>query len=221
MISKTQTSEETQTTTMPGAFLSWQCKSRRDLFESLLRGEYPRFLASHLPVVSTLNGPSAAFPIRSSNKGVGLIPIVSELERYVVKLEQCLEQTSTRPSMDTLPERIEVARELYDHPEHVDTGLLGTIEIFHGRTYDNLLRDPRASLLFTGVGPRYMSYQLDCHVQMVADEHLHFRFIRAMRTLFERDRFHIKQPPHMLGYIFSIADVIDKTPKAVSPRSRK
>ena len=204
---------------MPADFLKWQCKTRRDLFESLLRGEYPRFLQSHLPVVSTSNGPEAAFPIRSSNKGVGLLPIASELERYVLELEDCLERTRELPPKETLEERIEVVRKLYDRPEYVDRRLFGTIEIFHGQTYRNLLRDSRASLLFTGLGPRYMSYQLDCHVEMIAEGNMHFRFIRAMRTLFERDRFHIQQPPHMLGYLFTLAEAIDKTPKPVR-RSR-
>ena len=201
---------------MPQAFLQWQIEQRRALFEGLLRGEYPRMLAAHLPVVSTCNDNGAAFPIHSATKGVGLLPRPRFLAEQVTRIEQCLDRTSSEPPARTLARRIEAARSLYERPERIDDGRFGSIEIFQGRTYRNLLRDARATLLFTGPGPCYLSFQLNCTAEIVAPDDLVFRFIRGMRLLFEMERFHIRQPAYSLGYVFEVREVFDKTPRKLS-----
>ena len=46
---------ESKQAAMPPEFLEWQCEERRLMFAALNKGQMPSFLASHLPVVSTLN----------------------------------------------------------------------------------------------------------------------------------------------------------------------
>ncbi len=198
---------------VPAPFLEWQSSSRREVFDALQRGEVPGFCAAHLPVVSTLNQADMAFPVHSANKGVGLMPRPEYLERYTASIEDCLKRCAGKRVEESLAERIAIARALYDCPTEIDPGLFGTIEIFRGQTYKNLLRDPRAALLFTGTGPSYLSYQFNCAVEVVGPDHPSFRFILGMRLLFEGDGFHIRQPEYPMGYVFRTLEVFDKTPR--------
>jgi hypothetical protein len=198
---------------MPPVFLEWQCEERRAMFTALRRGEVPRFLASHLPVVSTLNDQDGSFPIHSSTKGVGLLPKKSYLDEHNAEITDCLERWRDTNPHESLGERINTTLSLYNRPERIDTGTFGGIEIFRGQTYHNLLRDPRASLLFTGFGPQYMSYQFNCDVELLQPQEPRFLWLRGARLLFEKERFHIQQPEYPLGYVFHIRQVFDKTPR--------
>lgn len=211
-----QRAREERAAALPAAFIEWQIRARADLFEAMEQGRMPRFMAAHLPVVSTLNAPGAAFPIRSGNKGVGLMPAADHLPEYLAALEECLAWSAGKPNPETRAERIRVARRLYDQPDHLDRHTLGTIEIFRGETYQNLQRDPRASLLFTDVGPRYASWQMNAAVELVGPGDGRFRFLEAMRLLFEKESFHIQQPGFSVGYVFSLREVDDKTPKRIT-----
>ncbi|MCH8851444.1 MAG: hypothetical protein IID41_02205 [Planctomycetes bacterium] len=201
---------------MPPVFLEWQCEERRAMFAALRRGEMPRFLASHLPAVSTLNSRQGAFPIHSSTKGVGLLPKECHLAEHVTEITDCLARGQDEDHSKSLTERIEATLSLYDRPARIDTGVFGGIEIFRRQTYDNLLADPRAALLFTGFGPQYLSFQFNCDVEVVEPGDPRFDFLRGMRLLFEQERFHIQQPEHSLGYVFHIREVLDKTPRALA-----
>ncbi len=206
---------ELKTVTMPAVFLEWQCQERQAMFAALRRGEHPRFLASHLPVLSTLNGEPAAFPIHASTKGVGLFPKEEYLAEHVDENSDCLARSQHKHAPDTLDERIETTLSLYNRPERIDKEVFGGIEIFRGQSYRNLLADPRASLLFTGFGPQYLSYQFNCDVELVEPQDARFEFLRGMRLLFEQERFHIQQPQYPLGYVFHIREIFDKTPHVV------
>ena len=156
-----------------------------------------------------------SFAIHSATKGVGLLPRLPYLNGYVDLINECLSRCADRPPDETLQLRVETARSLYERPERIDDGVFGSIEIFRGRTYRNLLNDPQATLLFTSPGPDYLSYQLNCITRVVDPDDPAFRFIRGMRLLFEMERFHIQQPAYPLGYVFGIQEVFDKTPKRV------
>lgn len=203
---------------MPAVFLEWQLRERQDMFEMLLKGEHPRFWAAHLPVLSTCNEDDAAFPIQSVTKGVGLLPKEKYLAESVAQINKCLECCWDRPPAETRQKRIEAARLLYDRAERIDDTAFGSIEIFRGQTYRNLVRDARATLLFTSPGPHYLSYQFNCIAQIVDPDDLSFQFIRGMRFLFEMERFHIQQPEYPLGYVLHIKEVLDKTPRRVGDR---
>ncbi len=212
---------ESKTAKMPAVFLEWQCQERQDMFAALRRGEHPRFLASHLPVLSTLNSEPAAFPIHASTKGVGLFPKEEYLAEHVDEISDCLARSQHKPAPDTLSERIETTLSLYNRPERIDKGVFGGIEIFRGQSYRNLLADARASLLFTGFGPQYLSYQFNCDVELVEPQDIRFEFLRGMRLLFEQERFHIQQPQYPLGYVFHIREVFDKTPRIAHAGKQK
>jgi len=211
---------EMKRVTMPDVFLKWQCGERQVMFTALKRGEQPRFLASHLPVLSTLNGQEGAFPIHSSTKGVGLLPKERYLPEHIQEITDCLARCRDKNPDETREERIETTLSFYNRPERIDSEVFGGIEIFRGQTYHNLLGDPRASLLFTGFGPKYMSYQFNCDVEVVDEADPRFQFLRGMRLLFEMERFHIQQPGFTVGYVFHIREVFDKTPRRVSGETR-
>lgn len=198
---------------LPQVFIDWQVAERRELFAALDRGDVPRSFAAHLPVVSTL-GPGA-FPIHSATKGAGLTPRDDLLPELVREIDRCLASCEGRPWPETLGRRIATARLLYDYPERIDPRRLGLIEIFRGQTYRNALREPRVTLLFTGPGPRYPSFQVNGIAEIVEHDDLRFRFVRGMRLLFERDRFHIQQPGFSVGYLVWVHEIADKTPRTL------
>lgn len=216
-MSQIQKMIEPEAAVMPPVFLQWQCSERKAMFEALSRGEHPRFLAAHLPVVSTLNGHLGTFPIHSSTKGVGLLPTSKHRDEHVAEIDACLERSRALEPSKSLTDRIETTLSLYNRPERIDSCVFGGIEIFRGQTYRNLQRDPRASLLFTGFGPKYISYQFNCDVEIVKGDDPRFRFLRGMRLLFDMERFHITQPGYPLGYLFHLREVFDKTPHRVDP----
>jgi len=218
MIPKVETG---RTTALPAPFLAWQCHERREVFGALARGEVPRRCPSHLPVVSTLNDSAAPFPIHSCNKGVGLMPRPALLADHVAAIEECLERVADVEPRRSLAARVAVALALYEHEERVDPGRLGAIEIFQGRTAQNLARDPRLTLLFTGDGPTYPSFQVNAVAEPVDRSDFRFRFIRGMRLLFERDGFHLQQPGYEQGYVLRVEEVYDKTPRVLGcPHAR-
>lgn len=124
---------ESKTAKMPAVFLEWQCQERQAMFAALRRGEHPRFLASHLPVLSTLNSEPAAFPIHASTKGVGLFPKEEHLAEHVHEISDCLARSQHKPAPDTLGERIETTLSLYNRPEHIDQGVSGVLRSSAGR----------------------------------------------------------------------------------------
>lgn len=206
---------------MPPVFLQWQCDQRAEMFAALRLGEQPRFLPVHLPVISTLNGRDARFPIHSATKGLGLLPTDDHLAEHVAEIVDCLSRIQDRSAAETLSDRVETALSLYGRPERINSGIFGGIEIFRGRTYHNLRRDPRASVLFTGFAPQYLSYQFNCEVELVAPGNPHFEFLRGVRLLFDMECFHIQQAAYPLGYVFHIQEVFDKTPHRVQAPEEK
>jgi len=199
---------------LPRRFIDWQIETRFELFEKLKSKEPVRFLASHLPVLATLCPDST---VNLANKGVGLIPKAEHLASYTELLKEARSKVQGRPWEETLPERIEAASQLLKHPEHIDPYRMGTLEIFEGQTLRNIEQDPRVALLFTGSGPEYLSFQLDCVAEILDPGHPTYEFLRASRLLFEFDEFHISQPGYPFAYQFWVYGVRDKTPK---PRHR-
>jgi len=195
---------------LPWDFVDWQLRERGHIFDALERGELPRSFSAHLPAVSTVG--TGAFPIHCCNKGVGMTPRDELIPDLLREIDDTLAWCRERSWNETRARRIEVARMLYDHPERVDARRFGLIEIFRGKTYDNLLRDPRASLLFTGAAPTWRSYQVNVVAEVVERDDPRFQIILGMRMLFESDRFHIQQLQYPLGYLFWVHEVVEKTP---------
>ena len=199
---------------LPPQFVSWQLTYKRTIYDMIERNEYVRFNAGHLPVVGTW-GEGRTVP-NLANKGVGFTPKNEHLEHYLKLVEGAVERIQALPPHavdDTRALRIATAREFYAHPEHIEWRRLGLLEIFEGDTYRNLMRHPFASVLWTGDSPVFVSFQVDCVVEIITTEDPRYRFSWAMRRLFEYEPFHVVQTMFPFAYTFWVYDWHDKTPK--------
>ncbi len=199
---------------LPEQFVQWQLDYKRRIYDAISKDEYIAFNAGHLPVVGTWS--EQGFVPNLANKGVGFTPKDEHLEHYVALVEQAVERIQALPphAVDETRElRIGTAREFYAHPEHIDWRRLGLLEIFEGDTYRNLTQRPLASVLWTGQSPVFVSFQVDCAVEIISKEHPRYRFSWAMRRLFEYEPFHVVQTMFPYAYTFWVYGWHDKTPK--------
>jgi hypothetical protein len=199
---------------LPDHFVQWQLDYKRRIYDAIEKDQYIAFNAGHLPVVATL-GDDSLVP-NLANKGVGFTPKDEYIEHYVKLVEDAVEQIVKLPPHavdDTRALRIGTAREFYAHPEHIDWRRLGLLEIFEGETYRNLTRRPLASVLWTGDSPVFVSYQVDCAVEIITKDDPRYRFSWAMRRLFEFEPFHVVQTMFPYAYSFWVIGAHDKTPK--------
>lgn len=199
---------------LPEKFIGWQLDYKRHIYDKIEKDEYIAFNQGHLPVVATM-GSGNPFP-NLANKGVGFTPKDEYLDHYLRLVERAVETILALPPHavdETRALRVATARELYAHPEHIDWRRLGLLEIFEGTTLRNLIERPLASVLWTGDSPVFISFQVDCVVEIITPEHPRYRFSWAMRRLFEYEPFHIVQTMFPYSYTFWVYDWHDKTPK--------
>ena len=207
-------SREFEIKELPEKFVNWQLDYKKYIYDTIEKDEYVAFNQGHLPVVATM-GSGSPFP-NLANKGVGFTPKDEHLAHYVQFVEDAVEQISKLPPHavdETRALRVGTAREFYAHPEHIDWRRLGLLEIFEGTTLRNLIEHPLASVLWTGNSPVFVSYQVDCVVEIITPEHPRYRFSWAMRRLFEYEPFHVVQTMFPYSYTFWVYDWHDKTPK--------
>jgi hypothetical protein len=199
---------------LPESFVRWQLEYKRGIYDAIERDEYVRFNAGHLPVVGTWSEGSP-FP-NLANKGVGFTPKDEHIDHYLSVVEGAVAQIQKAPPHavdDTRSLRLAAARELYSHPEHIDWRRLALLEIFEGETYRNIVRNPVAAVLWTGDSPVFLSFQVDCVVEMITPEHPRYRFAWAMRRLFEYEPFHVVQTMFPYAYTLWVHDWKEKTPR--------
>jgi hypothetical protein len=199
---------------LPEQFVQWQLDYKRRVYDAIAKDEYIAFNAGHLPVVGTWDDQGLVPNL--ANKGVGFTPKDEHLEHYVRLVEDAVERIRTLPphAVDETRElRVATAREFYAHPEHIDWRRLGLLEIFEGETYRNLIRRPLASVLWTGQSPVFVSFQVNCAVEIIPTDHPRYRFSWAMRRLFEYEPFHVVQTMFPYAYTFWVYGWNDKTPK--------
>jgi hypothetical protein len=199
---------------LPESFVRWQLDYKRRIYDAIEKNEYVAFNAGHLPVVGTW-GEDSVFP-NLANKGVGFTPKDEHIDHYLAVVERAVEEIQKLPPQavnDTRSLRVAAAREVYSHPEHIDWRRLALLEIFEGETFRNLVRNPRAAVLWTGDSPVFPSFQVDCLVEVITPEHPRYRFAWAMRRLFEYEPFHIVQTIFPYAYTLWVHDWKDKTPK--------
>jgi hypothetical protein len=199
---------------LPEQFVQWQLDYKRRVYDAIAKDEYIAFNAGHLPVVGTWDDQGLVPNL--ANKGVGFTPKDEQLEHYVRLVEDAVERIRVLPphAVDETRElRVSTAREFYAHPEHIDWRRLGLLEIFEGETYRNLTRRPLASVLWTGQSPVFVSFQVNCAVEIIPTDHPRYRFSWAMRRLFEYEPFHVVQTMFPYAYTFWVYGWNDKTPK--------
>ena len=203
---------------LPEGFRRWQLDYKHSIYDAIERDEYIAFNAGHLPVVGTWESESLVPNL--ANKGVGFTPKDEYIEHYLKIVEDAVDKISELPPHavnETRDLRINAAREFYKHPEHVDWRRLGLLEIFEGGTFHNLASNPMASVLWTGNAPVFVSYQVDCAVEIITTEDPRYRFSWAMRRLFEYEPFHVVQTMYPYAYCFWVIGYKDKTPKRRYP----
>lgn len=207
---------------LPDPFVRWQLEYKMGIYDAIERDEYIPFNAGHLPVVGTWNGESGVPNL--ANKGVGFTPKDEYIDRYLSLVETAVAEIEKLPPHavdETRSLRLNTARELYSHPEHIDWRRLGLLEIFEGGTLRNLRVNPRASVLWTGNSPVFISYQVDCVVEIIELDDPRYRFSWAMRRLFEYEPFHVVQTLFPYAYCFWVVNYLDKTPKRRYPGRRE
>ncbi len=206
---------------LPKKFVRWQLDYKHSIYDAIEKDEYIAFNAGHLPVVGTWQSDS---PVPNlANKGVGFTPKDEHIDHYLKLVEDAVEEIAKLPPHavnETRNLRINTAREFYNHPEHIDWRRLGLLEIFEGSTFKNLSENPLASVLWTGNAPIFVSYQVDCVVEIITPEDPRYRFSWAMRRLFEYEPFHVVQTMYPYSYCFWVMDFKDKTPKRRYPGKR-
>ena len=205
---------ELQIKELPESFVRWQLDYKHGIYDAIERDEYVRFNAGHLPVVGTW-GEESTFP-NLANKGIGFTPKDEHIDHYLSVIEGAVAEIEKLPPHavdDTRRMRVAAAREFYAHPEHIDWRRLALLEIFEGGTFRNLTRNPRAAVLWTGDSPVFMSFQVDCVVEVITPEHPRYRFAWAMRRLFEYEPFHVVQTLFPYAYTLWVHDWKEKTPK--------
>jgi hypothetical protein len=150
-----------------------------------------------------------------ANKRVGFTPKDEHIEYYVKLVEDAVGRSSScrHTPWTTAARCASRPREFYKHPEHIDWRRLGLLEIFEGETYRNLTKRPLASVLWTGDSPVFVSFQVDCAVEIISKEDARYRFSWAMRRLFEYEPFHVVQTIFPYAYTFWVVGAHDKTPK--------
>ncbi len=210
----------TQAQPLPAAFIQWQIDARRVMYEAIAAGGHPHRHPAHLPVMITFQD-DGRFPVHVATKGAGLTPRDEVLDCYIARLEDTLKRCEGRPWEETLPDRVAAVRELLDHPEDIDPRRLGFLEIFQGRTYANLRRDPRVVLHYTGDGPDYPSFQISGYAQILDPDDPRYRYIALARYIFEAAPFHLPQPGYAAGYLVWVQEVLDKTPYSLYGREAR
>jgi hypothetical protein len=197
---------------LPQDFIDWQVSQRVVLFDALRRQQQPSFFLPHLPVVISRNVENQAFPIHVTCKGVGLVA----LDSYMDFLSGHFEAIMGSEKGKSIEERVRGALMLYGCPELIHRSCLGGIEIFEGQTFRNIINDPRVSLFYVGTSPNYVSYQIDCIAEIVPKGRPFYRFMLAMRGLFEDFGFHFQQPEYPFAIRYHVLSVLDTSLKVRS-----
>ena len=220
-LNKNGQTQEFEIKELPQKFIRWQLDYKHSIYDAIEKDEYVAFNAGHLPVVGTWKE-GVGVP-NLANKGVGFTPKDEHIDHYLKLVESAVEEIQTLPPHavnDTRELRIKTAREFYAHPEHIDWRRLGLLEIFEGSTFRNLSANPRASVLWTGNAPIFVSFQVDCIVEIITPEDPRYRFSWAMRRLFEYEPFHVVQTMYPYAYCFWVTHFKDKTPIRRYPGKR-
>lgn len=201
---------------IPDEFLEWLVTSHVRFLENMINGQPMRYFSAHLPTMITWTK-EGQFPVNMTVKGIGLIPQKELLENYT-KLFELTAKNALSSNWDTsLSERIGVNKELYSNINHFEPSLLGGLEIFEGKCYENLKENPNTSLLYVGMsqtlaGMKYVSFQVNGEVELLEKGNPYYRYLLASRKLFEFDKFHLYQPDYPFGYLIKVKEVRDKSP---------
>jgi hypothetical protein len=197
---------------LPDTFLIWQSKARISMFEMMdsQGANSVRTAPVHLPVLASVG--DGIFPINLTTRGIGVLPKEEYIAEFTERFQNAKVHVDRSEYWKSLAERVRHARDFYKNHESFDPYILGGLEIFEGQTPKNLMKNPVASLLYTGEAPDFSSYQLNGIIEFIKPENPSYEFLLAARELFAFDHFHVTQHSYPYGYLFHVIEVKEKTP---------
>jgi hypothetical protein len=206
---------------IPTKCLEWLATSRIEFLNSMKEGHPTKYLAAHLPVMATWSD-DPSFPVNMTVKGLGLLPEQEYLQHFTDIFESVIAESCTMPWNESKHLRINAMTKFYGNLNNFDPVVLGGLEIFGGKALENLRKNPYASLLYVGMSHtshriQYISFQVNSNVTILEKSDPYYRFLLASRKLFEFERFHLYQPDYPFGYLFNVAEVVDKSPWSREP----
>lgn len=201
--------------------MEWLVSSRIEFLHSMKNGHPTKYFAAHLPVMATWSE-AQSFPVNMTVKGVGLLPKEDSLQHYTDIFESVIAEARAMPWKESMHLRLKAISKLYGDINNFDTTAVGGLEIFGGKALENLRRNSSASLLYVGMSEaqeriQYISFQVNSSVRVLEKDDPYYNFLLASRKLFEFDKFHLYQPDYPFGYLFSVVEVIDKSPWSKKP----
>ncbi len=193
-------------------FFNWQIQTRSKSLKIFLGSEkgVPNF-SPHTVVMSTFSEENE-FPINSCIKGLGLVPKQEHLEVLADKAMGLIELARQKGVNETFKERVQFLLDLYERPEIFDRSVLSSIEMFYKNSYQNVLKDPRATLLFYDQMSGY-SVMFNVVVELVPRGSVFYKYVTAVHDLFHVPRDpSVKTDRYEYVYRFWPIEAYDKTP---------
>ncbi len=195
---------------LPVEFVEWQVSTRLAGIKSFIEGK-PRFGAfgAHLPVMSTVDTTSGTFPVNSAGKGVGLTVRPELVEQYAERFETLIAEGLEKGWNQTMPKRLEALLDYYSETSKFDRTTLSSLELYAKRTYKNVSADPRATLLYVGIGDGgTKSYAINVVAELIPPGEPYYRYCRAVHDL-----FHVpSKKVYPFAYRLRVCEVYDKAP---------
>ncbi len=194
------------------SFFSWQLSTRLKSLRILIGEEkgVPNF-STHTAVLATKSA-REGFTINCCIKGLGLVPKAEYLESLSAKALELIEKARNYGAADTFKERVQFLIELYSNPDIFDRRFLSSIEMYYKRSYENILKDPRSTLLFYDQTSGY-SVMFNVVAELIDNNDIFYRYVVAIHDL-----FHIPRNPetkidrYKYAYRFWPIECYDKTP---------
>ncbi|MCF2137836.1 MAG: hypothetical protein K9W43_11445 [Candidatus Thorarchaeota archaeon] len=173
---------------------------------------YKLYLTSVVSTIICSLNPILPFPINCAPKLVFLTLKDEIIEKKIDDIEGKLLSFQGRPFDDTIVERFEFFRDLHLDESSIDRNRLGAIEIYGDKTYLNLLREPRVSLVtkWSEPGDSPRSRQVNCITEIVPRGTLFYRYMLAIRILFSRCYLDLLGRKYACAYKFWICESLTK-----------
>jgi hypothetical protein len=166
------------------------------------------------PSVSTLNA-SNIFPINSAMKVVRLTLTDEAIFDKIDELEGMELAFQGRPFNETQDERIELYQRIMIDDRKIDRFRFGAVEMYGDQTYQNILRDPRATLCMfwtQNKWPQALSFQINCVAEIVRPGNPFYRYMRLMRRLFSSTLIDLRgSDDYVCAYKFWVCESKEKS----------
>lgn len=190
-------------------------------------GMSAEMLDLHDPILATQEPHSHEMNLAS--KGVGLALATEEAMReFTEKADELIERTYETSSRETLDERLQLLLDyIYPEPdaggkwkENYNLGSLGTLEMFGGKTYTNILSGigtAKASIMYNALKPRggYFSQQFNADVTVHPRGSAFYEYFVALHDLFHvpsKEMREKRKERFYCAYEFKVTEVYDKAP---------